>query len=69
MENFDRKNIDDLMEIRQFVNIFPVKILRRTVYLENDMLVLLSSATSVLFMTTSLIFTKTLWLTTQGINI
>ena len=32
MENFDRENIDELLEIRQIPSIFsPVKILRRTV--------------------------------------
>ena len=31
MENFDRENIDELLEIRQ-IHISPVKILRHTVY-------------------------------------
>ena len=32
MENFDRENIDELLEIRQIRQYFPVKILRRTVF-------------------------------------
>ena len=35
MENFDGENIDELLEIHQY---FPIKILRRTVYFDNDTL-------------------------------
>ena len=32
MENFDRENIDELLEIRQIRQYFPIKILCRTVH-------------------------------------
>ena len=31
-ENFDGENVDELIEIRQIINISPVKILRHTVH-------------------------------------